>query len=125
MSRHFEAEFEYYDETPRGRLAKLPFGIMMIIVLTGLMSHFLENHAKPVSDNQVITVAPTPQNSVETTPRSLTHSQLLQYYLIGAALFLQAIAGYVAFKIYRSTRPAIARQRAKGRWGHSPGRVRI
>jgi|SRR5947209_20479439 len=100
------------EDTVGGRLAKLPFGIIFIIIFTGALSYYFERN-QPV-DMQVST--PTAQEMIQRTivQRKSGNTQPLpllinppmgRWYLYGtAAVTMPGLAGVFVFRAVRRRR---------------------
>lgn len=102
-------ELDFYDDTPRGRLAKLPFGILFIILMTGMMSYFLENRPSSTitAHEKVIQVMAQRQPALAPSKQPGGDPARRPWILLGTALFVQGLAGAFAVKVFRRPKPRV------------------
>lgn len=101
-------ELDFYDETPRGRLAKLPFGILFIILMTGMMSYFLENRpSSAITAQEKVIQVMAQRQAVPNARQATADSAGRSWVLLGTALFVQGLAGAFAVKVFRRPKPHV------------------
>lgn len=101
-------ELDFYDETPRGRLAKLPFGILFIILMTGMMSYFLESRPASTISAQEKVIQVIAQRSASPGSKQRPGEPASKpWVLLGTALFVQGVAGVFAIKVFRRPKPQV------------------
>ncbi|HZS46848.1 MAG TPA: hypothetical protein VFC63_17375 [Blastocatellia bacterium] len=92
------------EETVGGRLAKLPFGIMLMILLTGAMSYYFE-HKQPAQDAVKTTEAAIQQTIAQhqsgKSPAKVPVSNSRWYLFGSAALLVPGAAGLVTLTVIR------------------------
>jgi hypothetical protein len=94
------------EETLGGRMAKLPWGIMIMILLTGALSYYFEHKQTVQVDSakaaeEVIQQTIVAHQSGKPLPVPVADSNGRLYFLSGAAVLVPGFAGLVTFTVIR------------------------
>lgn len=106
------------EETLGGRLAKLPFGIMFMILLTGALSYYFERNP-PAQRDVAATEQAIKQQIAEHEaekkgiPQAVPNSKSRWYLFGGAALLMEGAAGIVVFSVIKRRRTSTRQRRSR------------
>jgi len=106
------------EETLGGRLAKLPFGIMFMILLTGALSYYFERNP-PAQRDVAATEQAIKQQIAEHeaekkgVPAAVPNSKNRWYLFGGAALLMEGAAGIVVFSVIKRRRTSTRQRRSR------------
>jgi hypothetical protein len=114
---HFFMEMQN-EETLGGRLAKLPFGIMFMILLTGALSYYFERNPPVQRDLAATEQAIKQQIAQHEAGKSgvvaVVPTSKSRWYLFGgAALVMEGAAGIVVFSVIKRRRTSSRARRSR------------
>jgi len=106
------------EETLGGRLAKLPFGIMFMILLTGALSYYFEKNPPAQRDiastEQVIKQQIAQHEAGKQGATAVASVSKSRWYLFGgAALLMEGAAGIVVFSVIKRRRTSTRTRRSR------------